>query len=199
MSTDPIIALALAGGAVLAYRATEHGDEPVKAKGLPTVTSSGITAAVASLKDQMSKVALVVKPQSTFQAEKKGSSVPAAAEKAMLDKAKAEWSKLSADAKAKACESLKKANPGSSAIQALDCSKSNFDNVMKACAAAGGTAACAASGAGVVVSPLCGIAAGWIAGWAGPKFKEWASDAYSGLKGAGSAVVSGAKAVIPFW
>jgi hypothetical protein len=139
--------------------------------------------------------AALVGSSSSYIAGKPGTGVDSAIEAEVIAKAKAAFDSLGEAAKKAACGKLKADYPNSPSIQSIDCEKGNFDAVMKAIAAAAGTAACAATGAGAAVSPLCGIAAAWIAGWAGPKLKEWASDAYGGVKDAASEVGD----FIKFW
>ena len=206
---DPVLAIALAGGSVVAVKTI--GGEKVAPKA--TTKPSGAAASKVAFKLKLSTTAAshpgaagvknpyVTARPSSFNDTRKGGSQPSEAEQAVTKEAKAAFDKLSSDAKKAACAKLKAAYPNEPSIQAIPCG-GGYDAYMKAIAAAGGTAACAATGAGAVVSPLCGIAASWIASWAGPKFKEWGADAYnagkealgdvgSGIKSVGSSIVGG--------
>ncbi len=92
-------------------------------------------------------------------------------------KAKAEWDKLSADAKRAACADLKRQYPNSPSIQAIPCSNPTFESVVTGIAAAGGVAVGTA-----VCGPACGAIGGYLGSLAGPKLAEWTEDAYDGAK-----------------
>ena len=184
---DAVTAIALAGGALyVATRkdgtapapSTAHADPPPAGK---TSGASNLTSLSASMKEATNRLTSAA---STFLSSKQtGSGYSSGVEEKVMAKAKAEWQSLDAAARKKACEALKKANPTAPSIQKLPCDAS-FDTITKAIAAAGATAACAATGAGTVVSPLCGAAGAWIAGWAGPKLKDWTNSAGSAVKNA---------------
>ncbi len=181
---DPVLGLALAGGAVAL--AVKSGPNAVTSPAPGKSGASKVPLAVSLIRAKSQTATGVKNPTtagraSTFLNTRTGGSYPTDIEAAVVKKAKAEFDKLSAAAKKAACQDLKASFPNDPGIAKLDCNAPSYDQVMKAIAAAGATAACAATGAGAVVSPLCGLAGAWIAGWAGPKVKEWAEDAYDAV------------------
>lgn len=188
---DPVSLIVLAGGGIYASKVLRETDAktPVKTAVLPSWAAAiksaqgkAITPTSTRASAQGVKNPYVVTTGSTFKAtQNKDPGHPKEIVDAVTAKAKAAYDKLSSDAKAKACAKLKAMYPNDAAIQQIPCPAS-WQKVMTGIAAAGGTAACVATGAGAAVSPLCGIAAAWITSWAGPKLEEWSKDAYNASK-----------------
>lgn len=187
---DPVTTIVLAGGGLfVASKALER----------PTVTASAVKGAspigkvVSHLAAVQGRAAApssagVKNPYVAPRASTYLNSVPVGThptehDSKVMAKAKAEFEKLSNEAKTAACKKLKATYPNSAQVQALDCGAPVFQNIIKAAAAAAGTAGCIAisplsAGATAAVSPLCGAVAAWITGWAGPKLEQWSKDIY---------------------
>lgn len=221
---DAVIGLALAGGAY-ALATSKSSSAPAAAPAKVPASNTAVATKVAvsggtkispaaMIKAKMKPVtsgpsvagvkSVMVHPRaSTYLNAAPGADYPAEISQAIVDKAKKEWGKLEAAARKAACQKLKDAYPGNAGLQAIDCSAagSSFQTILKAIAAAAGTAVCVAYGAGVA-APLCGMVAAWIAGWAGPKLEEWANDAYDAagevLDSIGSGAESAWHAITPW-
>ena len=105
--------------------------------------AGGFTAKTATVRQfryaagaPMAKSAQAPRP-STYRQVKPGGEISEGQRAAWEQKVKAEFEKLSGEARAKACAELKSAYPSTPAIQSLDCNKADWTAVAKAIGAAG--------------------------------------------------------------
>lgn len=171
MSTAAILLVAggtAIGAKILADRGKESGADHLGAR---TITSSTTVGKLRA--SRVSGTAGVrtsaAAPAGSFR-KQYNSDVPAEIEKALRDKAIAEWNKLSADGKKAACATLKKQFPTSAEVQGLDCSAPSFDALVSAAGFALGSA---------VGGPVGGAIGAVVATYAAGKLEEWADDIWA--------------------
>lgn len=200
---DPILGLAIAGGAVALVYEKQQGSgvaktiAPVSATAVP-VRPSGATTLPATKNPSptsspskpgasiMSRF-LVAMPSSFASNGLRGQTSPSEIDAAVTKKASDAWDKLGAPAKKAACDEAnklaKQANPNAATIPC-----GSFKQILAALAAVAGTAGCVAIGVGAVVSPLCGMVAAWITNWAYDDLAKWTQDAYNEASNAASGI-----------
>lgn len=193
---DPLTALLIAGGGAVVYKQVTDkngntsivpqsvgtADDAEKRRRLPlaSVRAPGLTRIATPGTAVYDPVATTTKSQSWYSPKGIIQSIPSEVENEVLKRAKAEYEKLSSEAKKAACKKLKESFPDSDQIQGLDCNAS-FDKVYQVCVAAlGASAAAAATG---VCGPPCGALALMATTYLGVKVEDWVNDAYSKIEG----------------
>lgn len=188
---DPTSLILLAGGGLLAVKASQQNEASATTKSTTVSTKKaslqrafGVTPKAikgsTGLKDPY-----VVPAQRGAPASSKASGSQSVVD-AMEAKAMEKWNALTADAKKIACEKMKAEFPNSPQVQALDCSGSSYKQVAQALAAGAAAAGCASTGIGAAASGLCGVVGGKVGGYIYENADEWASDAWDSVSDAAS-------------